>query len=146
MTGVRSHKSLGDLFLGSFCLLLPKVMIEFWHKMPIKGGRYMAGYYSKRQKKYIGFHSYFYCGIGFILGTLIHSLFTWRFGVTHFIFFFIAMLEIVYALIQMHRYRSYAPLKVRKTAGKKKIRGSDLFTIVLCTVIAILVIYKFGFY
>ena len=49
----------------------------------------MAGYYSKRQKKYIGFHSYFYCGIGFILGTLIHSLFTWRFGVTHFIFFFI---------------------------------------------------------
>ena len=55
----------------------------------------MAGYYSKRQKKYIGFHSYFYCGIGFILGTLIHSLFTWRFGVTHFIFFFIAMFEIV---------------------------------------------------
>lgn len=84
----------------------------------------MAGYYSKRQKKYIGFHSYFYCGIGFILGTLIHSLFTWRFGVTHFIFFFIAMFEIVYALIQMHRYRSYAPLKVRKTVGKKKIRGS----------------------
>ena len=106
----------------------------------------MASYYSKRQKKYIGFHSYFYCGIGFILGTLIHSLFTWRFGVTHFIFFFIAMLEIVYSLIQMHRYRSYAPLKVRKTAGKKKIRSSDLFTVVLCTVIAILVIYKFGFY
>ena len=106
----------------------------------------MAGYYSKRQKKYIGFHSYFYCGIGFILGTLIHSLFTWRFGVTHFIFFFIAMFEIVYALIQMHRYRSYAPLKVRKTVGKKKIRGSDLFTIVLCTLIAILAIYKFGFY
>ena len=100
----------------------------------------------KRQKKYIGFHSYFYCGIGFILGTLIHSLFTWRFGVTHFIFFFIAMFEIVYALIQMHRYRSYAPLKVRKTVGKKKIRGSDLFTIVLCTLIAILAIYKFGFY
>jgi len=106
----------------------------------------MAGYYSKRQKKYIGFHSYFYCGIGFILGTLIHSLFTWRFGVTHFIFFFIAMFEIVYALIQMHRYRSYSPLKVRKTVGKKKIRGSDLFTIVLCTLIAILAIYKFGFY
>ena len=106
----------------------------------------MAGYYSKRQKKYIGFHSYFYCGIGFILGTLIHSLFTWRFGVTHFIFFFIAMFEIVYALIQMHRYRSYAPLKVRKTAGKKKIRGSDLFTVVLCIAIAILAIYKFGFY
>ena len=138
MTGVRSQKEP--------CLLLPKVMIEFWHKMPIKGGRYMAGYYSKRQKKYIGFHSYFYCGIGFILGTLIHSLFTWRFGVTHFIFFFIAMFEIVYALIQMHRYRSYAPLKVRKTVGKKKIRGSDLFTIVLCTLIAILAIYKFGFY
>ena len=106
----------------------------------------MAGYYSKRQKKYIGFHSYFYCGIGFILGTLIHSLFTWRFGVTHFIFFFIAMFEIVYALIQMHRYRSYAPLKVRKTVGKKKIRGSDLFTVVLCIAIAILSIYKFGFY
>lgn len=106
----------------------------------------MAGYYSKRQKKYIGFHSYFYCGIGFILGTLIHSLFTWRFGVTHFIFFFIAMLEIVYASIQMHRYRSYAPLKVMKTAGKKKIRGSDLFTVVLCIAIAILAIYKFGFY
>ena len=65
---------------------------------------------------------------------------------THFIFFFIAMFEIVYALIQMHRYRSYAPLKVRKTVGKKKIRGSDLFTIVLCTLIAILAIYKFGFY
>ena len=106
----------------------------------------MASYYSKRQKKYIGFHSYFYCGIGFILGTLIHSLFTWRFGVTHCIFFFIAMLEIVYALIQMHRYRSYAPLKVRKTVGKKKIRGSDLFTVVLCIAIAILAIYKFGFY
>lgn len=133
-------------FITKFCLLLPKVMIEFWHKMPIKGGRYMAGYYSKHQKKYIGFHSYFYCGIGFILGTLIHSLFTWRFGVTHFIFFFIAMFEIVYALIQMHRYRSYSPLKVRKTVGKKKIRGSDLFTIVLCTLIAILAIYKFGFY
>ena len=98
----------------------------------------MTSYFSKRQRKYIGFHSYFYCGIGFILGTLIHSLFTWRFGVTHFIFFFIAMLEIVYALIQMHRYRSYAPLKVRKTTGKKKIRGSDLFTIVLCIAIAIL--------
>ena len=77
----------------------------------------MAGYYSKRQKKYIGFHSYFYCGIGFILGTLIHSLFTWRFGVTHFIFFFIAMFEIVYALIQMHRYRSYAP---GKRSAKKR--------------------------
>ena len=139
-------KSPGILFLGSFCLLLPKVMIKFWHKMQIEGGRYMAGYYSKHQKKYIGFHSYFYCGIGFILGTLIHSLFTWRFGVTHFIFFFIAMFEIVYALIQMHRYRSYSPLKVRKTVGKKKIRGSDLFTIVLCTLIAILAIYKFGFY
>lgn len=85
--------------------------------MPIKGGRYMAGYYSKRQKNTLGF-----------------------------IPIFIAMFEIVYALIQMHRYRSYAPLKVRKTVGKKKICGSDLFTIVLYTLIAILAIYKFGFY
>jgi len=106
----------------------------------------MLSYYSKQQRNYRCFHSYFYCGIGFILGILIHALFTWRFGMTHYIFFFVALFEVVYALIQMHRYRSYAPLKVRKTAGKKKIRGSDLFTVVLCIAIAILSIYKFGFY
>ena len=106
----------------------------------------MFSYYSKLERKYRGFHTDFYCGIGFLFGTLIHALFTWRFGMTHFTFLFVALFLIVYALIQMHRYRSYAPLKVRKTVGKKKIRGSDLFTIVLCTLIAILAIYKFGFY
>ena len=106
----------------------------------------MAGYYSKRQKKYIGFHSYFYCGIGFILGTLIHSLFTWRFGVTHFIFFFIAMFEIVYALIQMYRYQSYAPFEGGKTTGKKKICGFDKFTIIVCMLVVIIMIYKMPFY
>ena len=120
MTGVRSHKSLGDLFLGSFCLLLSKIVIVFCHKIPIKKAR----------------------------GAI-----TWQVIIVNvkkntlgFIPIFIAMFEIVYALIQMHRYRSYAPLKVRKTVGKKKIRGSDLFTIVLYTLIAILAIYKFGFY
>ena len=39
MTGVRSHKSLGDLFLGSFCLLLSKIVIVFCHKIPIKKAR-----------------------------------------------------------------------------------------------------------
>ena len=51
----------------------------------------MFSHYSKQERKYRGFHSYFYCGIGFILGILIHALFTWRFGMTHFIFFFVAI-------------------------------------------------------
>lgn len=48
----------------------------------------MFSYYSKQERKYRGFHSYFYCGIGFILGILIHALFTWRFGMMHYIFLF----------------------------------------------------------
>lgn len=80
----------------------------------------MFSHYSKQERKYRGFHSYFYCGIGFILGILIHALFTWRFGMTHFIFFFVALFEVVYALIQMYRYRSYAPFEFGKTTGKKK--------------------------
>ena len=39
----------------------------------------MFGHYSKQERKYRGFHSYFYCGIGFILGILIHALFTFSF-------------------------------------------------------------------
>ena len=68
----------------------------------------MFSYYSKQERKYRGFHSYFYCGIGFILGILIHALFTWRFGMMHYIFFFVAVFEVIYALVQMYRYRSYA--------------------------------------
>ena len=71
----------------------------------------MFSYYSKQERKYRGFHSYFYCGIGFILGILIHALFTWRFGMMHYIFFFVAVFEVIYALVQMYRYRSYAPFE-----------------------------------
>ena len=87
----------------------------------------MFSHYSKQERKYRGFHSYFYCGIGFI-------------------FFFIAMLEIVYALIQMYRYRSYAPFEFGKTTGKKKICGFDKFTIIFCMLVAIIMIYKMPFY
>ena len=81
----------------------------------------MFSYYSKQERKYRGFHSYFYCGIGFILGILIHALFTWRFGMMHYIFFFVAVFEVIYALVQMYRYRSYAPhLKAEKQPVRKK--------------------------
>lgn len=43
----------------------------------------MFSYYSKLERKYRGFHTDFYCDIGFLLGTLIHALFTWRFGMPH---------------------------------------------------------------
>ena len=85
----------------------------------------MFSYYSKQERKYRGFHSYFYCGIGFILGILIHALFTWRFGMMHYIFFFVAVFEVIYALVQMYRYRSYAPFEGGKTTGKKKIRSEE---------------------
>lgn len=96
--------------------------------------------------KYRGFHSYFYCGIGFILGILIHALFTWRFGMMHYIFFFVAVFEVIYALVQMYRYRSYAPFEGGKTTGKKKICGFDKFTIIFCMLVAIIMIYKMPFY
>lgn len=51
----------------------------------------MFSYYSKLERKYRGFHTDFYCGIGFLFGTLIHALFTWRFGMTHFTFLFVAL-------------------------------------------------------
>ncbi len=54
----------------------------------------MLSYYSKQQRNYRCFHSYFYCGIGFILGILIHALFTWRFGMTHYIFFLLRYLRL----------------------------------------------------
>lgn len=80
----------------------------------------MFSYYSKQERKYRGFHSYFYCGIGFILGILIHALFTWRFGMMHYIFFFVAVFEVIYALVQMYRYRSYAPFEAEKQSVEKK--------------------------
>ena len=89
----------------------------------------MFSYYSKQERKYRGFHSYFYCGIGFILGILIHALFTWRFGMMHYIFFFVAVFEVIYALVQMYRYRSF-----------------DKFTIIFCMLVAIIMIYKMPFY
>lgn len=106
----------------------------------------MLSYYSKQERKYRGFHSYFYCGIGFILGILIHALFTWRFGMMHYIFFFVAVFEVIYALVQMYRYRSYAPFEGGKTTGKKKICGFDKFTIISCTLVVIIMIYKMPFY
>ena len=106
----------------------------------------MFSYYSKQERKYRGFHSYFYCGIGFILGILIHALFTWRFGMMHYIFFFVAVFEVIYALVEMYRYRSYAPFEGGKTTGKKKICGFDKFTIIFCMLVAIIMIYKMPFY
>ena len=106
----------------------------------------MFSYYSKQERKYRGFHSYFYCGIGFILGILIHALFTWRFGMMHYIFFFVAVFEVIYALVQMYRYRSYAPFEGGKTTGKKKICCFDKFTIIFCMLVAIIMIYKMPFY
>lgn len=80
----------------------------------------MFSYYSKQERKYRGFHSYFYCGIGFILGILIHALFTWRFGMMHYIFFFVAVFEVIYALVQMYRYRHMPHLKAEKQPVRKK--------------------------
>ena len=106
----------------------------------------MFSHYSKQERKYRGFHSYFYCGIGFILGILIHALFTWRFGMTHFIFFFVALFEVVFALIQMYGFRSYAPFELVKSTVKKKICGFVKFTIFFCMLVAIIMIYKMPFY
>lgn len=106
----------------------------------------MFSYYSKQERKYRGFHTDFYCGIGFILGTLIHALFTWRFGMTHFTFLFVALFVIVYALIQMYRYQSHAPFEGGKTTGKKKICGFDKFTIIVCMLVVNIMIYKMPFY
>ena len=92
----------------------------------------MFSYYSKQERKY--------------LGILIHALFTWRFGMMHYIFFFVAVFEVIYALVQMYRYRSYAPFEGGKTTGKKKICGFDKFTIIFCMLVAIIMIYKMPFY
>ena len=54
--------------------------------------------------------------------------------------------EVIYALVQMYRYRSYAPFEGGKTTGKKKICGFDKFTIIFCMLVAIIMIYKMPFY
>ena len=134
------------LLILIFVLILSGIVVIFIHKNGSMKGNSMFSYYSKQERKYRGFHSYFYCGIGFILGILIHALFTWRFGMMHYIFFFVAVFEVIYALVQMYRYRSYAPFEGGKTTGKKKICGFDKFTIIFCMLVAIIMIYKMPFY
>ena len=79
-------------------------------------------------------------GIGCVLGTLCHTLFTFRWGEIHYIMFFAAILATIYSLIQTHRRNSYAPYR------DKKIEGFDIFCILLGIVLTILVIYKIRLY
>lgn len=86
------------------------------------------------------YHDGIYFGIGCVLGTLCHTLFTFRWGEIHYIMFFAAILATIYSLIQTHRRNSYAPYR------DKKIEGFDIFCILLGIVLTILVIYKIRLY
>ena len=72
-------------------------------------------------------------GIGFILGTLCHALFTFRWGIAHYTMLFSGVLAIIYALIQMYRRNSYAPHR------DKKIDGFDILGIIVGMALAILI-------
>ena len=85
-------------------------------------------------------HDGIYFGIGCVLGTLCHTLFTFCWGEIHYIMFFAAILATIYSLIQTHRRNSYAPYR------DKKIEGFDIFCILLGIVLTILVIYKIRLY
>lgn len=100
----------------------------------------MASYEDKQIKKYMEYHDGIYFGIGCVLGTLCHTLFTFRWGEIHYIMFFAAILATIYSLIQTHRRNSYAPYR------DKKIEGFDIFCILLGIVLTILVIYKIRLY
>ena len=84
----------------------------------------MASYEDKQTKKYMEYHDGIYFGIGCVLGTLCHTLFTFCWGEIHYIMFFAA----------------YAPYR------DKKIEGFDIFCILLGIVLTILVIYKIRLY
>lgn len=100
----------------------------------------MASYEDKQTKKYMEYHDGIYFDIGCVLGTLCHTLFTFRWGEIHYIMFFAAILATIYSLIQTHRRNSYAPYR------DKKIEGFDIFCILLGIVLTILVIYKIRLY
>lgn len=100
----------------------------------------MASYEDKQTKKYMEYYYEIYVGIGCILGTLCHALFTFRWGTAHYTMLFSGVLAIIYALIQMYRRNSYAPHR------DKKIEGFDIFCILLGIVLTILVIYKIRLY
>lgn len=100
----------------------------------------MASYEDKQTKKYMEYHDGIYFGIGCVLGTLCHTLFTFRWGEIHYIMFFAAILTIIYALIQMYRRNSYAPYR------DKKIDGFDILGIIVGMALAILAIYKIRLY
>ena len=78
----------------------------------------MASYEDKQTKKYMEYHDGIYFGIGCVLGTLCHTLFTFRWGEIHYIMFFAAILATIYSLIQTHRRNSYAPYRDKKKALK----------------------------
>lgn len=44
----------------------------------------MASYEDKQTKKYMEYHDGIYFGIGCVLGTLCHTLFTFRWGEIHY--------------------------------------------------------------
>lgn len=100
----------------------------------------MASYEEKQRNKYLEYHNAIYFGIGCALGTLCHTLFTFRWGEIHYIMFFAAILTIIYALIQTHRRSAYAPYR------DKKIEGFDIFCIIFGMVLTILAIYKIRLY
>ena len=60
----------------------------------------MASYEDKQTKKYMEYHDGIYFGIGCVLGTLCHTLFTFRWGEIHYIMFFAAILATIYASTQ----------------------------------------------
>lgn len=100
----------------------------------------MASYEKKQRNKYLEYHNVFYIGIGYVLGTLCHTLFTFRWGPIHYAMLFCGIIAIIYALIQIHRRSAYAPYR------DKKIDGFDIFCILVGMVLTILVIYKIRLY
>lgn len=100
----------------------------------------MASYEDKQTKKYMEYYYEIYVGIGCILGTLCHALFTFRWGIAHYTMLFSGVLAIIYALIQMYRRNSYAPHR------DKKIDGFDILGLIVGMALAILAIYKIRLY
>ena len=75
----------------------------------------MASYEDKQTKKYMEYYYAIYVGIGCILGTLCHALFTFRWGTAHYTMFF----SLVYLRLYTHLSKCIDVIRMLLTEIKR---------------------------